>query len=56
MYHGKSGLFGVLVQNSNIKRELTRSGSRVRFLRRRVEMLFSHEGDAVKAKDHLELN
>lgn len=45
-----------LVQNSNIRREHTKSGSRARCLRRRTDTLPNHEGDAVKAKANLELN
>lgn len=56
MCHEKLCLWSSLVQNSNIKREHTRSGSRVKCLRRRIEILSNHEGDAVKARDHLKLN
>lgn len=56
MCHEKLCLWSSRVQNSDIKREHTRSGSRVRCLRRSIETLTNHEEDEVKAKDHLELN
>lgn len=43
------------MQNVNTEREHIRSGSRGRCLRRSIERLSNHEGDTVKAKDHLEL-
>lgn len=46
---------GSSFQNVDTKRECMRSGNRSRCLRRSVETLSNQEGDAVTAKDHLEL-
>lgn len=47
---------GTSFQNVNTKREHTVSRGRIRCLRRSTERLSNHEGDAVKARDYLELN